>query len=234
MLTNNKIKFIKSLSLKKNRYLNGLFVVEGVKNVQEFINSDYHIDSIYSTSEWEGKSIQISEKDLCRISSLKSPNMVLALVRIPEKVKEITGDLILALDRIQDPGNFGTIIRLSDWYGVDGIICSTDCVDQYNSKVVQASMGSISRVKIHYCDLHSKIQKMEDYNTVAMVLGGENINQINIKGKKIIMLGNEGEGLSQDLIDISNYKSSIVKSRNSKAESLNVANASAIALHLFS
>ena len=148
MLSNQKIKFIRSLSLKKNRVENQMFIVEGEKNVDEFIRSEYEIESLYSTIDSYANSIKISNKELERISHLNTPNKVLALVKIPKYGINTFGNLVIALDKIQDPGNLGTIIRLCDWFGVKEIICSEDCVDQYNSNVVQASMGSLSRVKL--------------------------------------------------------------------------------------
>jgi TrmH family RNA methyltransferase len=234
MLSNQKIKFIRSLSLKKNRVENQLFIVEGEKNVDEFIRSEYEIESLYSTTDSYANSIKISNKELERISHLNTPNKVLALVKIPKYGIKTFGNLVIALDKIQDPGNLGTIIRLCDWFGVKEIICSEDCVDQYNSKVVQASMGSLSRVKIDYCNLKTKLVSMKDYSIVAMALNGVNIKDTIALDKKVIVLGNEGNGISNEILQLSNQTITINKSDDSKAESLNVANACAIALYRFS
>ena len=130
MLTNNRIKQIRSLSLKKNRKTEGLFIAEGEKIVNELVNSDFEIESIYATSEWEGSDATIiSEKELSRISFLKTPNKVLAVVHIPSDSLKVSGETILALDGISDPGNLGTIIRLADWFGVEHILCSENSVD---------------------------------------------------------------------------------------------------------
>ena len=233
MLTNQKIKFIRSLSLKKNRLENQLFIVEGEKNVEEFVQSEYEIESIYSTNSFYENSIIISNKDLERISNLNNPNKVLAIVKIPKYDLKTFGNLVIALDKIQDPGNLGTIIRLCDWFGVKEIICSKDCVDQYNSKVVQASMGSLSRVKIEYCDLKTKLLSMKDYSIISMALNGNNIKDPLTLDKKVIVLGNEGNGIRDEIMQLSNQTITINKSKDSKAESLNVANACAIALYRF-
>ena len=233
MLTNQKIKFIRSLSLKKNRIENQLFVVEGEKNVNEFINSDFVIDSVYSIDDSFKDSFKVSPKELDRISHLNSSNKVLAVVKMPNYDFARYGNTVIALDTIQDPGNLGTIIRLCDWFGVKEILCSETCVDQYNSKVVQASMGSLSRVKLNYCDLQTELSLMKDYSIISMDMDGVDIKESVDVDKKVIVLGNEGNGISKEVLQLSNITMSINKSNNSKAESLNVANACAIALYQF-
>lgn len=233
MLTNQKIKFIRSLSLKKNRIENQLFVVEGEKNVNEFINSDFVIDSVYSIDDSFKDSFKVSPKELDRISHLNSSNKVLAVVKMPNYDFAKYGNTVIALDTIQDPGNLGTIIRLCDWFGVKEILCSETCVDQYNSKVVQASMGSLSRVKLNYCDLQTELSLMKDYSIISMDMDGVDIKESDDVDKKVIVLGNEGNGISKEVLQLSNITMSINKSNNSKAESLNVANACAIALYRF-
>ncbi|MEJ6735368.1 MAG: RNA methyltransferase [Flavobacteriales bacterium] len=233
MLTNQKIKFIRSLSLKKNRIENQLFVVEGEKNVNEFINSDFVIDSVYSIDDSFKDSFKVSPKELDRISHLNSSNKVLAVVKMPNYDFAKYGNTVIALDTIQDPGNLGTIIRLCDWFGVKEILCSETCVDQYNSKVVQASMGSLSRVKLNYCDLQTELSLMKDYSIISMDMDGVDIKESFDVDKKVIVLGNEGNGISKEVLQLSNITMSINKSNNSKAESLNVANACAIALYRF-
>jgi TrmH family RNA methyltransferase len=233
MLTNQKIKFIRSLSIKKNRIENQLFVVEGEKNVNEFINSDFVIDSVYSIDDSFKDSFKVSPKELDRISHLNSSNKVLAVVKMPNYDFAKYGNTVIALDTIQDPGNLGTIIRLCDWFGVKEILCSETCVDQYNSKVVQASMGSLSRIKLNYCDLQTELSLMKDYSIISMDMDGVDIKESFDVDKKVIVLGNEGNGISKEVLQLSNITMSINKSNNSKAESLNVANACAIALYRF-
>ena len=123
MLSKNQIKFIKSLKQKKFRLQHQLFVVEGEKIVNDFLNSDWKIEQIYATKEWDGDAVEVSIKELERISSLKTPNKVLAIIKIPKRKSVISGNLVLALDAIKDPGNLGTIIRLADWFGIQHIIC---------------------------------------------------------------------------------------------------------------
>tara|TARA_B100000768_G_scaffold92920_1_gene86897 strand:- start:272 stop:976 length:705 start_codon:yes stop_codon:yes gene_type:complete len=233
MLTNQKIKFIRSLSIKKNRIENQLFVVEGEKNVNEFINSDFVIDSVYSIDDSFKDSFKVSPKELDRISHLNSSNKILAVVKMPNYDFAKYGNTVIALDTIQDPGNLGTIIRLCDWFGVKEILCSETCVDQYNSKVVQASMGSLSRVKLNYCDLQTELSLMKDYSIISMDMDGVDIKESDDVDKKVIVLGNEGNGISKEVLQLSNITMSINKSNNSEAESLNVANACAIALYRF-
>ena len=157
MLLKSHIKLIKSLAQKKYREYNGLFVVEGRKSVEEFIKSEYVLHHLYTTDLIfevpKRKITQVSEMDLKRISQLKHPHAALAVFEIPKARKTINEGLILALDNVRDPGNLGTIIRLCDWFGVQDLLCSEETVDCYNPKVVQATMGSLTRVNVHYMDL---------------------------------------------------------------------------------
>lgn len=239
MLTKNQIKLIRSLSIKKNRQKFGLFTIEGDKLVNEVLKSDWQVDSIYATEEWLGKNaIIISKNDLSRISSLKTPNKVLALVKIKRDFSNISSDTVLALDSVKDPGNLGTIIRLADWFGVDDIICSDDCVDYLNPKVIQSSMGSFTRVNLHYTSLFDAFKKYSDYKLFVAVLNGTPLKKvINEKKmsslKKIIVMGSESNGVSNEILALKSEKITIPKSPFSKAESLNVAAATAIILSSF-
>lgn len=231
MLTKNQIKLIRSLSTKKNRIKNSLFVVEGEKLVNEIIKSDWQIHSIFATSDWEGKNATIiSKSDLCRISNQKSPNKVLALIRIKENFSSVYSDTILALDSVKDPGNLGTIIRVADWFGVKNILCSEDCVDYFNPKVIQSSMGSFLRVNIKYTNLLNSFKLFSEYEILATVLNGTPISNITTQNKKIIVLGSESNGIKREILEKANQKITIPKSKFSKAESLNVSIASAIVL----
>ena len=237
MLTKNDIKLIKSLKYRKHRVENNLFVIEGLKIINEFINSDWEVKKIFLANDTDLKTNlnlnYISNSDLKRISFLKSPNKVLALVKIPKLIKNIKGKLIIALDGVQDPGNLGSIIRLADWFGVSNILCSKNCVDVYNPKVVQSSMGSILRVSVNYVDLIKEIQNLSKYKLFSSVLDGRNINDIDINGNSIILFGNESKGISEELISLSENKISIPKLSSSKIDSLNVSNACAIVLNNF-
>ena len=231
MLTKSQIKLIRSLSTKKNRFKHSLFVVEGEKIVNEIIKSDWQIHSIYASSDWEGKNATIiSKSDLCRISNQKSPNKVLALIRIKENFSSVSSDTILALDSVKDPGNLGTIIRVADWFGVKNILCSEDCVDYFNPKVIQSSMGSFLRVSIKYTNLLNSFKLYSEYEILATVLNGTPISNITTQNKKIIVLGSESNGIKREILEKANQKITIPKSEFSKAESLNVSIASAIIL----
>ena len=237
MLTKIDIKLIKSLKYRKHRVENNLFVIEGLKIINEFINSDWEVKKIFLTNDTDLNTNlnlnYISNSDLKRISFLKSPNKVLALVKIPKLNKNIKGRLIIALDGVQDPGNLGSIIRLADWFGVSNILCSKNCVDVYNPKVVQSTMGSILRVSINYVDLKKEIQNLSKHKLFSCVLDGRNINDIDINGNSIILFGNESKGISEELISLSKNKISIPKLSSSKIDSLNVSNACAIVLNNF-
>ena len=230
MLSRSQIKFIKSLKQKKFRLQHQLFVVEGEKIVNDFLNSDWKIEQIYATKEWEGDAVEVSIKELERISSLKTPNKVLAIIKMPQRKSVISGNLVLALDTIKDPGNLGTIIRLADWFGIQHIICSQNCVELYNPKVVQATMGSLCRIQVQYLNLKSTLENMTDYDICAAVIDGKSIFSVEKSEKRIILMGSESHGISTELLEIAHQRVTIPKSENSQAESLNVANACGIIL----
>ena len=200
MIAKNQIKLIRSLSQKKNRKKHKLFVAEGSKVVDELLVSNLELDSIYSIeNKYEEYDcfFKISNEKLSMISNLKTPNNVLAVFKIPEQ-KDINFDKnIIALENISDPGNLGSIIRLCDWFGIDDLICSLDTVDCYNPKVIQATMGSISRVNITYSDLNFLIKKSK--NLVLADMNGISLKKYNFKKNQIIFFGNESEGISNHL-----------------------------------
>ena len=231
MLTKNQIKLIRSLSLKKNRQKHGLFIVEGEKLVNEVLSSDWEVEGIYATKEWLGENATIiSNNDLSRISSLKTPNKVVAVVKIKKGTLDINSNTVLALDGIKYPGNLGTIIRLADWFGVEDIICSDDCVDYLNPKVVQSSMGSFTRVNLHYTSLMDAFKKYSDYKLFMTVLNGTPLSEMTNADKKIVVMGSESKGISNKILKLTSDKITIPKSKSSKAESLNVSVATAIIL----
>ena len=231
MLTKNQIKLIRSLSLKKNRQKHGLFIVEGEKLVNEVLSSDWQVEGIYATKEWLGENATIiSNNDLSRISSLKTPNKVVAVVKIKKGTLDINSNTVLALDGIKYPGNLGTIIRLADWFGVEDIICSDDCVDYLNPKVVQSSMGSFTRVNLHYTSLMDAFKKYSDYKLFMTVLNGTPLSEMTNADKKIVVMGSESKGISNKILKLTSDKITIPKSKSSKAESLNVSVATAIIL----
>ena len=242
MITSNKIKFIRSLKLKKNRDIHNCFIVEGEKMVNEIQNSSFIIRDIYVTNDCSlriNDNIDvhnISVNNLKRLTNLKTPNKVLAIVEKMEErfvLEDMSNGITLILDGIKDPGNFGTIIRLCDWFNVKNIICSKDTVDLYNSKVIQATMGSISRVNVFYKDLVDIISNLPiETHIYAASMGGEDIQDIIIRKNSIIVLGNESVGISNNIKQLITNKITIKKEEGG-AESLNVAIAASIILYEF-
>jgi len=233
MISKSQISFIKSLHQKKIRKEQGLFIVEGLKSIQEFINSEYLVDSVYCTENLvpkldnlsrKIKPVIISESELSRISTLSTPQAILAVVQIPKhteiNIKKLDRSFFLALDGVQDPGNLGTIIRTADWFGLNTILCSMDTAEVYNPKVVQASMGSLSRVNIIYTDLGVLFSQI-NIPVYGALLDGKSIYETDFGQAGIVLLGNEGNGISKELVEKINYPITIP--RFGKAESLNVA-----------
>lgn len=241
MISRNKIKFVKSLQQKKYRILNKSFVVESSKNVLEILSSSYEVSQIFATSSWLdsnkiSSTIEINEvtnNDLKRISRLKTPSEVLAIVKIPEFQNNFDfSGVNIALDNIKDPGNFGTIIRICDWFGIKNIYCSKNSVDLYNPKVVQSTMGSISRVNIFYTNLTQMITSLDDSTMVyASVMNGHEIQDCKLSENSLIVFGNESHGISQEILNLTNEKITITKKGN--AESLNVSVSVGIILNKF-
>ena len=230
MITKNQIKLIRSLSQKKNRKKHKLFVAEGCKVVDELLASNLELDGIYSNDNKYVKYasfFKISSKKLSMITNLKTPNNVLAVFKIPTLRDIDFSKNIVALESISDPGNLGSIIRLCDWFGIDDLICSLDTVDCYNPKVIQATMGSISRVNIIYSDLNFLIKKSK--NLVLADLNGTTIKNYNFKKSQIIFFGNESKGVSNHLKKVVS-DSITIKKYGDKIDSLNVANSVAIVL----
>lgn len=235
-LSKNHIKLITSLSQKKYRQKHKLFVVEGVKVVQEFLNSSYELDIVFSSDtdfSSTDKFIEVTDQELKKISSLKNPNKVLAIFKIPNQINPIMGGLILALDSINDPGNLGTIIRLCDWFGIEQLVCSNETVDCFNSKVVQASMGSLTRVAISYLDLKKYLQNASVPIFVAD-MDGLNVYKTKLPDSAVLVLGNEANGISDEIKQLVTTKITIPRyGAFQQTESLNVATASAILLSEF-
>ena len=239
MISKNQIKFIKSLSLKKNRVKAQLFVAEGEKIVNELLNSNFEIEHIYATKNFSGiKSNQnltvtvVSNEELSRISNLTSPNNVLAIVRVRQKELENNTGITLVLDDVNDPGNLGTIIRMCDWFGVTELICSKNTVDCYNPKVVQSAMGSLFRVDIKYLDLAAYLANI-DTPIYGAYMSGVDVKGQEFPRKVHLIMGNEANGISESISKYITNKVSI-KNIGENAESLNVAVAASILLHEFS
>ena len=245
MLSKNQIKILKGLKRKKERKNSGLYIVEGKKIVQEILDSTDDWVELYATKSWleqypEYASLEnvfeITDKDLAQVSSFKTPNDVMILLKQKVKVDFLevySTDIVLALDGIKDPGNMGTIIRLADWFGVGHILCTLDSVDQYNPKVVQSAMGSISRVNIHYGDLVHMLTQLELHEIYACDLNGESIYDASFKEKAILLMGSESHGISKEVSSIVDNKITIPSYSNTEIDSLNVASAAAISLTLF-
>lgn len=245
MLSKNQIKLLRALQRKKERLHTGFYVVEGKKIVHEIIDSTDDWVELYATKSWleqypEYASLdnvfEITDKDLAQISSFKTPNEVMLLLRQKEEVDffEVhSTDIVLALDGIKDPGNMGTIIRLADWFGVGHIICTTDSVDQYNPKVVQSAMGSIRRVNLHYGDLVDMLSQLESHKIYACDLNGSSIYDTSFKEKAILIMGSESHGISKEVRNIVDHIITIPSVSNTGIDSLNVASATAISLSLF-
>lgn len=236
-LSKNQIKLITSLQQKKYRQKHKLFVAEGVKVVNELLNSDFKLETLFATNDYinsfDVKLAEISEIDLKKVSQLKTPNKVLGVFKIPETTPVKDKGLVVALDAINDPGNLGTIIRLCDWFGVESLICSSDTVDCYNQKVVQASMGSLTRINIHYTDLISFIETSKLPSVIAD-MDGDNVYKTELPKEAILIMGNEANGISTEIRELVNAKVSIPRFGNvQQTESLNVATATAILLSEF-
>lgn len=238
MLSKNQLKLITSLQQKKYRIKSGFFIAEGIKVVNEFLNSTISCEHLYCTEDYVGEIADfnpeiISEKELKKISTLKSPNKILGVFKIPtyNQVKE--KGVLLALDNIKDPGNLGTIIRLCDWFGIKQLICSPETVDCYNTKVVQSTMGSLARVSIIYRDLNTFL-KDTNLPIYGALLEGENVYQSELNKDSILVMGNESNGISKEITQLITHKITIPRFGDLKqTESLNVATATAILLSEF-
>lgn len=241
MLSKNRIKLITSLRQKKYRNSHQLFTVEGYKTIKEFLNSDFELEHLYAVEDsfenvTKDKYTIISEADLKKISSFKTTNSALAVFKFKEIQDIEESKLIVALDNVRDPGNLGTIIRLCDWFGVTDLLCNKETVDCYNSKVIQATMGSLTRVNVIYIDLEAYLSEYDNGEVYGTFMDGENIyTDAVIEAKSgIIILGNEANGISENIAQYVTKKVAIPRFGNIKeTESLNVAMAASIALSEF-
>jgi TrmH family RNA methyltransferase len=251
MISKNKIKFIISLQKKKVRDEEKLYVIEGDKLVREFLNAGVKINLLAAKPEFLSslshdikmgvKEIDdVSYEELKQISTLKTPHNALAIVQMPEyeiNMPEIISRFCVALDFIQDPGNMGTIIRAAGWFGIKNIVCSMDCVDVYNPKVIQSSMGAILHVNVYYTDLKN-LFNFAVQNSVPVfgtMLEGKSIYKHKPDTKGIILLGNESKGISEELIPFITEKIKIPKFSNAREgiDSLNVGMAASVVFSEF-
>lgn len=245
MLSKSHLKLITSLRLGKFRHEESLFIVEGVKMVKELLHSNFEIKAIFATNEWISgghlppkrytvEIFEISQAELEKISNLSTPNQVLALafIRPNESLKCFKNEWILALDQIRDPGNMGTILRTADWFGFKRIVAAHGTVDLWNPKVVQASMGSVFRIPVHYTDLAEFLAKV--CNT-AIIYGafmeGDPVSETNFTDSGVMVIGNESHGISSTIAGLIHKKVTILPATtdfNVRAESLNASLATAI------
>jgi len=238
MLTKAKAKLILSLKDKKYRQQLGFFVAEGTKIVAELLASKITVNSLYATSNWldnhraqfsdQVERVEINETQLKQLSYLQTPNQVLAVCKIPKQpfdIKDLEGVKTLMLDTMQDPGNLGTIIRIADWYGIPTIICSPDSVDVYNPKVIQATMGSFLRVRVLYTELQPILQQYKG-NIMGAVMQGNNLHFQLMPQSGLLIIGNEGSGISAELLAF--VQTPITIPKFGQAESLNAGAATAI------
>ncbi len=238
MLTKNQIKYITQLKQKKFRDLNKVFVAEGFKVISELLNSTLKLEQIYTTKQLNfnvSKEFvtEITESELKKISSLTTPNDCLAIFKMKDIQKPQTNGLKIALDNVRDPGNLGTIIRLCDWFGIADLICSNETVDVYNAKVVQATMGSLTRVNIFYTDLSDYLKETNE-PVFGTFMDGTNIYKTELPTSGIIVMGNEANGISTEIEALITAKIAIPRFGDlQQTESLNVATATAIILSEF-
>lgn len=243
MLSKNKAKYLTLLSSKKQRTKNGEFLVEGKKLVEEMLKNNWEVVEVYATNSYIDSNqnlpesipvIECTEQDLKKIGNLESNNSVAALVKTKNRtIKDLQWEqeLCLVLDDIKDPGNLGTIIRTATWFGINNIVCSSTCVDMYNPKVVQSSMGGIFTSTIYYTDLIELFQeasKLENFNIYGAYLNGGSPEILNNKKTGFVVLGSESHGISKELTPFINEKITIPQGLDSTTESLNVAIANAI------
>ena len=238
MVSKNQIKLISSLHQKKYRIAHQLFIAEGVKGINELLQSNFELEHLYVTID-EFKSVSttqktvISDADLKKISALTTPNTCLAVFKTPKEKPVLNKGLIVALDTIRDPGNMGTILRLCDWFGINQVVCSKETVDLYNPKEVQATMGSIARVNVNYLNLKDFLEttSLPIYGTF---MDGEDLYNSKITNEGIIILGNEANGISKEIEELVTKRITIPRFGNlQQTESLNVATATAIVLSEF-
>lgn len=233
-MTKAEIQFVRSLADKRVRDAEHLFVAEGDKLISEILSSSLRVRNIYALEgHFDGRSERVTAKEMERISQLKTASTSLAVVEQPRHkapAKAPADRLTLALDGVQNPGNLGTIIRLADWFGVEDIFCSEDTADCFNPKVVQATMGAILRVRVHYTNLAKWLGEQRGAKIYGTFLEGENIYSAQLDKSGIIVMGNEGQGISTEVAATVSHKLLIppYPADRSGSESLNVAVATAV------
>ena len=236
MVSKSQTKLITSLQQKKYRSQSGLFVAEGPKVIAELLSENLELHFLFSTNASEitaQNHYHVTEAELKKLSFLKTANTSLALFKIPQPKFLQDSGLIVALDAVRDPGNLGTIIRLCDWFGVQQLLCSEDTTDCYNPKVVQATMGSLARVQVHYLALSEYFGKTK-LPIFGGFMDGNNIYSEKLPKEGIIVMGNEANGISEEISQKITHRITIPRfGKIQKTESLNVATATAILLSEF-
>lgn len=248
MLTKNEIQRVKSLQKKEHRLFEKLFVVEGQKLCEEVIQSELKIHWLICTEDWAQQNYQLINhlsKEIIkivpfstieRLTSLQTPQPVVAVVDLSDSTFVLPeNELLLALDGVQDPGNLGTIIRIADWFGINTILCSENCADVYNPKVLQSTMGAFLRVKVHYGDLIKMLNQLKSngFTLSGTVLNGSQISDVKVNDAFVLVMGNESKGISFEIEKLLDQKITIPRYPldSTRSESLNVANACAIACY---
>lgn len=239
MIGQTKKKYLNSLLNKKYRQLHKVFRAEGDKIVLELLNSEISVVEVFALPKWlerntdkigDSKIFSLTSAELKKISSLQTPPEVIVVAELPEyfiDMNEIGSGYCLAFDFIQDPGNLGTIIRTADWFGIRNIVCSIGSVDAFSPKVVQASMGSIAGVKVHYVDLETFIKETKNV-VFGTFMDGAKVNKVIFPKNSLVVFGNEGRGISEEIASIIPNRITITGDSHASAESLNVSIASAI------
>ncbi len=248
MISKNKIKHFRSLRLKKYREKYGEYLVEGEKIIKEMVDNGYQlVKQIIATQQWLKRNykneiyppeniLTASVNEISKISAFKTPGEAMALLRIPYHIinkDDIINDISLVLDRIQDPGNLGNIIRIADWFGIKYIFCSHDCADCFSPKVVQATMGAIMRINVYYVNLKDLLEEyisVPGFTVYGTFLDGESIYDKDLNKKAFIVMGNESRGISQSYIPFIATRLFVPKyaAQTGSVESLNVSAATAI------
>lgn len=243
MLSNNQLKHIRSLGVKKYRQEHGQFLVEGDKMVGELLGQHrIRVSAIFALSTWVEKNTRflnpysslvhlVTEAELGKISALTTPNQVLAVVNLPSEPCDFqlpSTEPCFYLDGIQDPGNMGSILRIADWFGFPAVYCSPDCTDVYSPKVVQASMGAIFRVQSWELPLEALLSKLPNLPVAGAVLDGENVHQADLPKHGLLVIGNEGRGISAEVSKLLTHRLSIPRHPAGRAESLNASVAAGI------
>ena len=239
MISKSQVKYIQSLGQKKYRDQEQVFIAEGPRLVSDLLQSkNVVVTHLYAVSDWLEDNAKllngvhtsaVLDRELESMSQLKTPNRVIAIIKkFEHREPTVGGNISIVLDTIQDPGNFGTIIRIADWFGINQIICSNDSADMYNSKVVQATMGSIARVNVYYAELDKWLEQHNEVRVYATMLEGKDVTKMSAIKEGLIIIGNEANGIDERLLQFANERITILK--KGKADSLNAAVATGIVL----